>query len=695
MIPRMDTAARTTAREATPPQPESKQRPTRRDMASAVVVLSVFGLTWPVLDLLGENAEFFLAHDSSRFEILTLAVVLLLVIPAFLAALTLVPGRIGYGVAWTLVGLLAVATAHIYLKRLPIAWWVVLLVSLAVGAGTVWAISQFATARRFTGYLTISPLVFLMVFLFTTPSGAVVRDAGAPAGAAATVSNPVPVVMIVFDEFPVASLIDPTGDLYADRYPNFARLAADGTWFRNAVTVEQQTEHSVPAIVTGVVPDQSLTPFAGQYPNSLFTALDGPYSVHGYEAITRLCPSTTCEGESVPAAPLVGDVGIVAGHVLLPEPLTEDLPAISGTWGDFAATSQDFDPVAGFQDALASGRRGPVDAFLDDIRDYDGSRSPFFFLHTLIPHHPWQYLPDGRDYPFIVATNPASFQGGWIDDDFLVAQGMQRHLLQVGYADHVLGETIAALEDAGLYDEAMIVVVADHGISIKPGVSHQRTITPTTVGEIAAIPLFIKGPGVDSGVIDDRRALSSDIVPTIADAIGAELGWEPDGFSLLGELPERAETTTVGPKGSVTYGSDGHEKLEVATRIDAWFPGGDPYALIPAGAPNLLGDTIVGSDLALSEITGELAMASLYRDVDLTSSTVPARVGGVLSSDPDDPVILAIVVNGRVGAITRSYVYDGDLRFLAMVPPELMVEGVNEIEMIEVSSDGELLRMEG
>ena len=47
----------------------------------------------------------------------------------------------------------------------------------------------------------------------------------------------------------LVELITADGDLRTDRYPNFARLAADSTFFRNAVTVEQQTEHSVPASV--------------------------------------------------------------------------------------------------------------------------------------------------------------------------------------------------------------------------------------------------------------------------------------------------------------------------------------------------------------------------------------------------------------------------------------------------------------
>ena len=59
--------------------------------------------------------------------------------------------------------------------------------------------------------------------------------------------------MIVFDEFPVASLLDGEGNIQAEHFPNFARLAADGTWFRNAVGVHQGTVKAVPTILSGVL----------------------------------------------------------------------------------------------------------------------------------------------------------------------------------------------------------------------------------------------------------------------------------------------------------------------------------------------------------------------------------------------------------------------------------------------------------
>ena len=45
----------------------------------------------------------------------------------------------------------------------------------------------------------------------------------------------------------------------------------------------------------------------------------------------------------------------------------------------------------------------------------------------------------------------------------------------------------------------------------------------------------------------------------------------------------------VSSEGSVTFGPDRHEKLEVARYHEGWFEGGDPYRLAPAGQHDLLG----------------------------------------------------------------------------------------------------------
>lgn len=664
---------------------------TRFERFSALAVLTALGLTWPVLELLGQNAEFFLARRSPKVEIVALALAATLLIPAAVGLIGSVPGRFGAWLAAGGIAITAASLARLYLSRLPMPVAIDLVLALALGIVITWAFFRFSGVRQAARYLLPAPLLFLAIFLLAMPVGAVIREPDSAVGNPVPVDEPVPVMMLVFDEFPVASIIDPEGDLREDRFPNFARLASDGVWYQNAMTVQQQTEHSVPAMLTGTVPEQSRTPVAGQYPFNLFTALRTSHDLHVREAITQLCPRQLCEGLTGSSTSLVRDVGVVAGHVLLPEPATRDLPPIDEGWGDFRTVAEGFDARGEFNDLLEEGMRRPIDEMLAEIDEGVGARPPLYYLHTLIPHHPWQYLPDGRSYPYVVGANPASEAGGWIDDEFLVAQSMQRHLLQVGYADHVLGELIDALEREGVYEDALVIVVADHGISIKPGVDHQRTITETTVGEIAAIPLFVKYPGSRSGGrVDDRRALTIDILPTVADVLEADLPGDVEGSSLLDPAPDRQETTTHGPDGSVTYDTDGEEKLQVARRIEEWFPGGDPWTLRPESSPDLVGQRIDAETLRTADITGRVREPELYEDVDTTGPVIPVRVGAVLEGAADGDELVAVAVNGEVAAVTRSYLFEEEVGVLAMVKPEQFVDGANRIDFLEVTPAGEL-----
>ena len=68
----------------------------------------------------------------------------------------------------------------------------------------------------------------------------------------------------------------------------------------------------------------------------------------------------------------------------------------------------------------------------------------FYFHHALMPHEPWIYLPSGRQ------SRPAGNEPveginklpGFDDPDLSVHNHL-RHLLQVGYTDHLIGELLA------------------------------------------------------------------------------------------------------------------------------------------------------------------------------------------------------------------------------------------------------------
>ena len=555
----------------------------------AAIALGALGLAWPVLDVLGRNAEFFVARGSTRTEMVAVLLLLALAVPALAALPAALSGRIGRPLAEGWVGLLGVALAYLILRRfrVPLAEPFAVL----LGGALLLGLHRFEGVRAMSRLLAWSPIAMAAYFLWATPSGVLVLDPGIPVTAAATPTKTPHIVFLVLDEFPVASLIDPEGNLRSDRYPNFARLAEEGTWFRNAVTVQQQTEHSVPSIVTGIDPALTTNPYAGQYPGSIFTALSSTYRMEVEETMTQMCPVTVCAlpPERISRGSLRTDLSVIAGHVLLPPVLSESLPPIDRNWGNFGEATEDFDAIGSFNTARKSDPRRTLENLVASIEEANTETPTLFFAHALLPHNPWQYLPDGRRYPLDSERLPGSDKTGWGDNAWLSAQALQRHLLQVQYIDTAVGDVIRAMEDSGIYDDSLFIVVADHGIALRPNIEHWRKISPETVGEIAAIPLFVKAPGGRGSGIDDRRALTIDVVPTIADVLGFDVPWPVEGSSLYAPEAERTETTTRGPQSEATFGVSGTEKLAVAERNSIWFPSGDPYELKPMGAPDLIG----------------------------------------------------------------------------------------------------------
>src|SRR3954469_25792208 len=77
------------------------------------------------------------------------------------------------------------------------------------------------------------------------------------------------VVMVVFDEFPVDDMITPDGRIDAARYPNFAALSKETTWFRNAASVYDSTFKAVPSILDAKLPRPRTAPDARSHRQSL------------------------------------------------------------------------------------------------------------------------------------------------------------------------------------------------------------------------------------------------------------------------------------------------------------------------------------------------------------------------------------------------------------------------------------------
>ncbi len=667
----------------------------------SLATVGAFALAQPLLDLLGKNPEFFIARGLTSPDVIVFPLVLI-VLPGLLSipvlALRLVGPRVsGLAHAILIGALFAVLTASILValagrELAPVVFGGLV---LAAGIGFALLFTRYPLVQAAVRYASLALVAFTFWFLAMTPASDVAFASTGDLPRMDEVTNPIPIVMLVFDEFPVATLIDSEGALLDDLFPNFARLADDGVWYRNAVGVRQQTEQALPTILSGVGAEIGSIPISSDHPLNLFTLFSDAYDIQAVETVTDLCPDFACSNSSRTIEPLPerwsalgADLSVVYGHLTLPDDISEGLPAIDQTWGNFTTGERsEFDIIDRFLANVEEDRRLEVERLLDTLDD-TGDEPILRFAHFLYPHHPWELTADGRRTGS--SGSPGSEGTGWKTDRWLVAQGYQRHILQSQYADTVLGQVTDRLREKGIYDEALILVVADHGITIRPGIPHQRKITPDTVGTIAAVPLFVKYPaaypGVAPGEIDDTRAETIDLLPTVAEVAGVEVPWNLDGMSLLDpERGARTQSAMLSKDGAVTFGVDGTEKLEAAAEKEAMFPDGDPWALAPPGWESWLGTPLArASTEDVEDVTLTVNQRGALDALDENADQLPVFISGRvnLEAPATGEEIVMVAVDGVVRAITRTFEAEGDsARYQALIHPDLLHAGVNDVEV--------------
>ncbi|MGI9094666.1 MAG: hypothetical protein ACR2F4_03715, partial [Thermoleophilaceae bacterium] len=257
-----------------PARSGSGRLPTLREAIVAfghLAVLSTFALAQPLFSLLSDNPEFFAARGSTPGDVIVFALLLVLIPPLVLLGVEVLIGlTVPAARRGTHLLLMALLTAVVFVQALKDALGssdvLLIVVALALGAVAATLYARAEPVRSFMSVLTPAPLVFLVLFLFISPVSKITLADEASAKSVGNVAR-VPVVMIVFDEFPSTSLMDARRNIDAERYPGFAQLASDGTWFRNTHTIYDSTTRAVPAIMDGNYPEKDTLPTSSEHPN--------------------------------------------------------------------------------------------------------------------------------------------------------------------------------------------------------------------------------------------------------------------------------------------------------------------------------------------------------------------------------------------------------------------------------------------
>ncbi|WP_433533546.1 sulfatase-like hydrolase/transferase [Micromonospora sp. CA-263727] len=650
----------------------------RAEAGRLLEIAALVGLviTQPLLDVLGRSPDFFLFHRADRREILLLVALVAVVPTVALGLVGLVAGLAGRavraGTHTLLVGLLVAALAVQVGRHVTALRGVPLLVAAtAVGAAGVFVHRRWRVPGRVLRLAGVGPLVFVGLFLFASPTGPVVlpRGEGGVAGTATGNLHP-PVVMLILDELPLVSLLGPDGGIDAARFPHFAELAAGSTWYRNATGVSGWTPYALPAMLTGRYPAEGVAPHYSHYPDNLFTAFGGLYDIRAEESITRLCPPSRCEQPVTPEqglGVLLRETGKLARQVTAPndsrvDPEDSYRERTAEEAGIDAAEPVPDDPKFRW-DSLNVNQPARFTSFLRGLTP--SPRPTLHFLHLLMPHSPWAYLPSGARY-----EAPEDFPNegdGWVE------LARARHLAQLGYTDRLIGETLRTLRESGLWDQALVVVTADHGVSFTKGAQGRgMDAIRAAADEVAWVPMFVKTPGQRGGRVDDRNWEHVDLLPTVADEAAIRLPWRVDGRSAR-------EAPRTDP-GKVFY-----DRPAQPTPITGGVP-----AASPPPAPHPLVGTAVGA--APDGGSAHVGGLDAFRAVDPDEGRLPAMIWGTVPDRVPDGTSLAVAVNGTVAAVVPVVAPDpGGRRFAALLADDrLFHPGSNRLDLYLVDTAGGL-----
>ena len=194
---------------------------------------------------------------------------------------------------------------------------------------------------------------------------------------------------------------------------------------------------------------------------------------------------------------------------------------------------------------------------LELVDDRRGSDQPLFlFVHYIDPHSDFHnvetntlpyYAPPDELAPTGIPPDSLEFcddQGNCATEFLLAADRDGRHLDSatidriallysrgVSYLDRQIGDLVHGLKERGLWDDALVVIMSDHGEEFR---EHGLFIHIQPYVENLAVPLMIKLPhGASAGTRIEHTVQTIDILPTLLEAAGVPCPDHVQGESLL------------------------------------------------------------------------------------------------------------------------------------------------------------------
>jgi hypothetical protein len=302
------------------------------------------------------------------------------------------------------------------------------------------------------------------------------------------------VFVLVFDELSLVHVLKDES-LNQGVVPNLGEFAREAIWYRKAVTPYAFTEYAVPALLTGRKDLGTFQEvFLKQTTNDhLFSVAAATHDVYISGYFSPYCEAFR---PYVRGCRSLLQFGVSSTEALLRSWWLRAVPGEVRYLGlvyrlkDFL--SGGFDPPKTLTEALQLGQ--------------DFSVPTFTYIHVGLPHDPYMFRSHGE------------IRLGVVGMAFRLKSMTQRqldevknwYLEQVAYTDQLLGMFLAQLKELNLYEQSLIIVTSDHGVSFDQ--AHPwRSQQWIDVEEIGRVPFLVKMPGQHTGWIDDRQILNIEL----------------------------------------------------------------------------------------------------------------------------------------------------------------------------------------
>ena len=192
-----------------------------------------------------------------------------------------------------------------------------------------------------------------------------------------------------------------------------------------------------------------------------------------------------------------------------------------------------------FQDAEVKSAVGrPANALTDAaiswLESVPSEQAFHLLLNYFDPHYPYEPPPGFDDPPLAsrqIPVNPSLINHGRPLQPGERETIVERYDAEIRFMDHQFGRLIQALKDLERYDNALIVVVADHGelLGEHSFIGHGRWLYE----ELLRVPLFVRFPrGRRSGSKVNAPLSLVDLLPLIAEELELLLPPGVEGVSV-------------------------------------------------------------------------------------------------------------------------------------------------------------------